>query len=57
MGGNNMKNYVVCFDSNYDNRFIEVAANTEKEAINKAKKEYENNYGSYRNCNIDAEEV
>ena len=29
-----MKNYVVCFDSNYDNRFIEVAANTEKEAIN-----------------------
>jgi hypothetical protein len=52
-----MKNYVVCFDSNYDNRFIEVAANTEKEAINKAKKEYENNYGSYINCNIDAEEV
>ena len=25
-----MKNYVVCFDSNYDNRFIEVAANYRK---------------------------
>lgn len=54
-----MKNYVVCFDYHYDNTFIKVDASSEKEAIEKAKDLYSNNYGSgnLSRCNIDAQEV